>query len=136
MRYKAYNIQTNSDCLPQGNRISNRYVNACNSQYYDNIVRHVFLACGRSVCTVKFLVPQQRVITTINENLSKILTYARDRLLTNTQLGCVVGVGCLFLLLFLNCEVKVKLMNINFTTYFIILTTLIVVISVSDTICG
>lgn len=49
------------------------------------------------------------------------MTYARNRLSTNTQLGCVVGVGCL-LLLFLNCELKVKLMNINFTTYYTILT--------------
>ena len=51
------------------------------------------------------------------------MTYARNRLSTNTQLGCVVGVGCLLLLLFLNCELKVKLMYINFTTYYIILTT-------------
>jgi len=41
--------------------------------------------------------------------LLAIVTYdARDRLSANTQLGCVVGVGCL-LLLFLNCELKVKL---------------------------
>jgi len=50
------------------------------------------------------------------------LAYARDMLLTNKQLECVMGAGCL-LMLFLNCELKVKLMNINFTASYFILTT-------------
>jgi len=62
---------------------------------------------------------------TANYSQWNIVIMLENRLLTNTQLGCVVVGGSCLLLLFLNCELEVELMDINFTTmyYFILLYT-------------